>query len=89
MRELIRFDERLPVLVFMGYYLSHFIVYIIIIAYVISKSDTRISIHYPRIITDIGKHLQRGARLFFLFAELGNFFPLLVALLLLPDRFIS
>jgi hypothetical protein len=72
MRFQITFDETLPVLVFKGY-LSNFELYII--AYVITKSESRTSGRYPRIISDIGKHLERGARLFFLFAELGNCFP--------------
>ena len=48
-----------------------------------------ISGHYHRInITDIGKHLERGARLLLVFAELGNFFPLLESLVLkLSDCF--
>src|SRR3989337_2676768 len=73
MRFQIRFDEMLPVLVSKGYYLSHFELYII--AYIITKSETRTSGCYPWIISDIGKHLERGARLLFLFAELGNCFP--------------
>ena len=66
-------DERLPVLVSEFIHLHCIKVYII--AQVISRIGTG---HHPRQISDdIARHLERGARLVRLFAELGNFFPLL------------
>ena len=45
-----------------------------IVGQVISK--IAITGHHPRICSDdVFRHLERGARLVRLFAELGNFFP--------------
>ena len=49
-----------------------------IIMYIVGQVISKISItgHHPRIISDdVARHLERGARLVRLFAELGNFFP--------------
>ena len=81
------FDERLPVMVFVFVHLQEIIMYIV--GQVIFK--IAITGHHPRIISDdIARHLERGARLVRLFAELGNFFPALCSanlrsLILLPD----
>ena len=50
------------------------------------------NLHHPQILSDdIARHLERGARLVRLFAELGNFFPACRSfnhwsLIVLPDR---
>ena len=49
-----------------------------IIMYIVGQVISKIAItgHHPRIISDdVARHLERGARLVRLFAELGNFFP--------------
>ena len=49
-----------------------------IIMYIIGQVISKIAItgHHPRIISnDVAIHLERGARLVRLFAELGNCFP--------------
>ena len=59
-------------MVFVFVHLHDFIMYIV--GQVISK--IAITGHHPRIISDdVARHLERGARLVRLFAELGNFFP--------------
>ena len=66
------FDERLPVLVSLYLHLHGFIMYFV--GQVICK--IAITGHHPRIIIDVvARHLERGARLLRLFAELGNLFP--------------
>ena len=70
---MIRFDERLPILVSAFVHLHCIKVYII--AQVISRIGTG---HHTRMISDdIARHFERGARLVRLFAELGIFSPLL------------
>ena len=84
---MIRFDERPPVPVTEFVHLQRLKLYII--AQVITRIGTG---HHPRMISDdIARHLEREARLVRLFAELGNFFPLLrfanlASLEVLPDR---
>ena len=64
------------------------------IMYIVGQVIFKIAItgHHPRIISDdIARHLERGARLVRLFAELGNFFPThrfanLRSLIVFPDR---
>ncbi len=49
-----------------------------IIMYIVGQVISKIAItgHHPRIISDdVARHLERGALLVRLFAELGNFFP--------------
>ena len=49
-----------------------------IIMYIVGQVISKIAItgHHPRIISDdVARHLERGARLLRLFAELGNLFP--------------
>ena len=59
-------------MVFVFVHLHDFIMYIV--GQVISK--IAITGHHPRIIIDVvARHLERGARLLRLFAELGNLFP--------------
>ena len=59
-------------MVFVFFHLHDFIMYIV--GQVISK--IAITGHHPRSISDdVARHLERGARLVRLFAELGNFFP--------------
>ena len=59
-------------MVFVFVHLHDFIMYIV--GQVISK--IAITGHHPRIISDnVARHLERGARLLRLFAELGNLFP--------------
>ena len=75
-------------MVFVFVHLQDFIMYIV--GQVISKIS--ITGHHPRICSDdVARHLERGARLVRLFAELGNFFParrsfILLSLTVLPDR---
>ena len=48
------------------------------IMYIVGQVICKIAItgHHPRIISDdVARHLERGARLLRLFAELGNLFP--------------
>ena len=77
------FDERLPVLVYVSVPLQE--IRKCIVRQVIVK--IAITGHRPRSI----RHIERGARLLCLFAELGNFFPFarsfdLLALTIGPDR---
>ena len=49
-----------------------------IIMYIVGQVISKIAItgHHPRICSDdVARHLERGARLLRLFAELGNLFP--------------
>ena len=80
------FDERLPVLVSVFVHLQE--IRKLIVRQVICK--IAITGHRPRSI----RHIERGARLLCLFAELGNFFPSarsfnLLSLIVLPDRWAS
>ena len=77
------FDERLPVLVSVFVHLQE--IRKLIVRQVIFK--IAITGHRPRSI----RHIERGARLLCLFAELGNFFPFarsfdLLSLTVVPDR---
>ena len=78
-------------MVFVFVHLHDFIMYIV--GQVICK--IAITGQDPRMISDdIARHLERGARLVRLFAELGNFFParrsfILFSLQVLPERFAS
>ena len=67
------FDERLPVLVSVFVHLQE--IRKLIVRQVICK--IAITGHRPRSISDdvAARHIERGARLVCLFAELGNFFP--------------
>ena len=83
------FDERLPVLVSVFVHLHEIKIYIV--RQVICK--IAITGHCPRSISDdvAARHIEWGARLICLFAELGNFFPTtrsfnLLSLTVLPDR---
>ena len=82
-----RFDERLLVPIFVFVHLH--CIKMCIFGHVITRIGT--GQHPRQICDDIARHLQRGARLVRLFAELGNFFPLLRSCNLLsvevvPDR---
>ena len=59
-------------MVFVFVHLHDFIMYIVGQV----MSNIAITGHNPRIISDdVARHLERGARLVRLFADLGNFFP--------------
>src|SRR3990170_17413 len=82
-----RFDERLPVPVFVFVHLH--CIKMCIVGQVITRIGT--GQHPRQICDDIARHLEWGARLVHLFAELGNFFPLLrscnlLSLEVVPDR---
>ena len=71
-RDFFIFDERFPILVSVFVHLQE--IRKCIVRQVIVK--IAITGHRPRSI----RHIERGARLLCLFAELGNFSPLLVLL---------